>query len=120
MWLDTQWQSTLPPSIDELDDATRLWLESFERLREQHGAERFSSTSRHTFEIFRVEASSHVQDNGHSYLTFTCSPFDECIIQSLRDDEIERTRVGSVPCVDAEAAAAYFEEHVVRWQSPYS
>lgn len=120
IWLETQSQTTAYPEMDELDEATRRALEIMDDFYARSGIERARYITPRTFEIFRVEAFAQVRDNGGSYLMFRCAPFDDCIITSYIPDEVEWVTTSGVPCVDAEAAAAYFEEHVVRWQSPYS
>ncbi|MEC9250804.1 MAG: hypothetical protein VX501_09150 [Pseudomonadota bacterium] len=124
VWLETQLQTTSRPDVIERSEASRQLRESMDEFYARSGIERPTrSTPRifpTTFEIFRVEAFAQVRNNGRSYLMFRCAPFDDCIITSYIPDEVEMVSTSGVPCVDAEAAAAYFEDHVVRWQSPYS
>lgn len=120
IWLETHSQTTAYPDMDELDEVTRRALEIMNDFYTRSGIEIPPHSTPRTFEIFRVEAFAQVRDNGQSFLMFRCAPFDDCIITSHIPDEVEWVTTSGVPCVDAEAAAAYFEEHVIRWQSPYS
>lgn len=124
IWLETQSQVTSRPDVIERSEASRQLRESMDEFYARSGIERPTRPTPHidttTFEIFRVEASAQVRDNGRSYLRFRCRPFDDCIITSYIPGEVEMVMSSIIPCVDAETAAAYFEDHVVRWQSPYS
>lgn len=124
IWLETQSQTTSRPDVIERSEASRQLRESMDEFYARSGIERPTHPTPRiatkTFEIFRVEASAQVRDNGRSYLMFRCRPFDDCIITSYIPGEVEMVMSSGIPCVDAEAAAAYFEEHVIRWQSPYS
>lgn len=120
IWLETQSQTTSRPDVIERSEASQQLQESMDDFYARSGKERTAYITPRTFEVFRVEAYSQLRENGLSYLMFRCTPWDDCIIASYIPGEVEMVTTSGIPCAGAEAAALYFEEHVVRWQSPYS